>query len=165
MSVPLENSGAFPLEGPLTYMFLSPSEVAEHLAGGAFSPRRVWLHATSVEAARAIARQGIVPSCWVGGDSCGVFGYDSAEEIPMYRRQAWLVEVESAALAGQIKAWWVPPSAIRGAWHDGAFVTAAELRAEDAPLLEPVGCACELSAITSEQIACWRAACAQPSVT
>jgi hypothetical protein len=69
-----------------------------------------------------------------------------------------MVEVESCGLPGQLKAWWVPPQAIRGAWHDGRFHTRAELATH--PLVCAVvveTCSCELEEITREQIARWRA--------
>jgi hypothetical protein len=151
-------SGAFPELGPLTYLFLSAAEVRAAL-GGVFGREAVWFHATDEVAARSAALQGLLPSCWVGGDCCCVFGHDDRART---RRGQWLLEIHSLALPGQLKAWWVPPQAIRGAWHGGAFIPADELRRGAVALAEPDGsCDCDLAALTTEQIALWRASVAE----
>lgn len=146
--------GAFSALGPLTYLHLSEDEVRAALSGE-FGRERVWFHATDEASARSAALQGLVPSCWRGGDCCCVFGHDERVDN---RRGRWLLEIRSAALPGQLKAWWVPPDAIRGAWYDGRFVEAAELRREAVGVAEPDGsCECDLASLTAEQVALWRA--------
>jgi hypothetical protein len=146
--------GAFPALGPLTYLHLREDEVRAALAGD-FGGERVWFHATDEAAARSAALQGLVPSCWLGGDCCCVFGHDERAES---RRGQWLLEILSPALPGQLKAWWVPPEAIRGAWHHGKFVAADALREGAVALADPDGgCECDLAPLTVEQVALWRA--------
>lgn len=156
------DAGAFPLAGPLTYLRADFAEIREHLESAEFAPVSIWFHATSEHAARAAAVEGLVPSCWCGGDSCCVFGRSSLNEVPRWRRADWVVEIESRALPGQLKAWWVPPQAIRGAWHEGQFFTREDLVARSG-LADAVGesCPCDLHELTREQIARWRAACGQ----
>ena len=147
--------GSFPAKGPVTYLPLSPEEVQASMTESA-PAERTWFHATNERAARAICRQGLIPSCWTGGDSCCVFGYNEVSQIPVYRGE-WVLEVRSHALESQLKAWWVPAGAIRGVWRNGKFYSAATLRATLGVLAEPPGgCACELSSITEGQIALWR---------
>lgn len=148
--------GAFPRIGPLTYL---ADDVVEARAGlrGEYPTLRRWFHATTEEAAASAAWQGLVPGCWHGGDCCCVCGYDSLDEIPRHRGD-WIVEIYSRAYDGQAKAWWVPPQAIRGAWNDGVFYEAAELRERGGPLLGAVsGCSCNLNELTREQAGAWRA--------
>ena len=148
--------GAFPRIGPLTYLAADVAEARARLHGDYPSPRR-WFHATSEEAAASAAWQGLVPGCWQGGDCCCVCGYDSLDEVPRHRRD-WILEINSRVYDGQARAWWVPPQAIRGAWKDGVFYEAVELRARGRPLLGDVrGCSCNLSELTREQAAVWRA--------
>jgi hypothetical protein len=116
----------------------------------------VWYHQTSAREAASAGWQGLIPSCWVGGDGCCVFGVDSRDEVSPYRGD-WLVEIHSRALPEQQKAWWVPAYAIRGAWHDGTFHGPAELRELGPPLLNPTGiCACDLGELVAEQVVLWR---------
>jgi hypothetical protein len=103
---------------------------------------------------------GVVPSCWLDGDVCGVCGRDRLEDFRSHQGD-WILEIESPALEGAIKAWWVPPEAIRGAWHDGRFHEIGELREMfDSPEAEPTcdGCACPLHPLVHEQIELWRRA-------
>jgi hypothetical protein len=148
-----ECAGAFPALGPLTYLPLDLAAVRAALDGDYERPR-TWFHATNEAAARSAAVQGLLPSCWVGGDCC-VFGHDETERA---RRGDWLLEIRSPALPGQLKAWWVPPQAVRGAWHRGRFVGRNELRQGAVALYAVHGsCDCELAALTVEQVARWRA--------
>lgn len=149
--------GAFPLLGPVTYMLLGIEGVRAALRGP-YPERRIWYHATWESTLGSILRVGIIPSCWWGGDGCCVFGYDRWEEIPEHRRNAWVLDVHSSALPGQLKAWWVPPSAIRGAWHDGTLHEPAELRSRHpaTPLEATDGCSCELRWLVAEQQRFWR---------
>jgi hypothetical protein len=153
-------AGAFPLAGPLTYLHADLAEIREYIASDERPPVSLWFHATSEEAARAAAVEGLIPSCWCGRDSCCVFGYSSLDDVPERRQRDWIIEVESRALPGQLKAWWVPPQAIRGAWHEGGFHTRDELAtspAQRAAVAET--CSCELHELTREQIMRWRAHC------
>jgi hypothetical protein len=146
--------GAFPILGPLTYLPLTPAEVRGALAGP-YRPPTAWFHTTSQPEAASAAWQGLIPSCWVNGDGCCVFGTDRAE--PNAFRGDWTLEILSCGLPEQQTAWWVPPAAIRGAWHAGVFYNVAELRMLGPPLLAPTGsCACELAELVAEQVALWR---------
>lgn len=154
MSSPPEHHGSFPALGPITYLHLMPTEVDEALRS-ARPPVSRWFHATRAEFVGSICLQGVLPSCWSGGDTCGVCGYDTLAQVPAELGQ-WAIEVESAALPGELKAWWVPPTAVRGAWVDGLFYPAEELRVDAKPLLQPVACSCELASHTQAQISLWR---------
>jgi hypothetical protein len=153
----VSKAGAFPLVGPVTYLHADLEEVRAHLHRGECPPPTVWFHATTEASACAAAKEGLVPSCWCAGDSCCVFGYSSRDEVPRWHRADWIIEIESRALPGQLKAWWVPPQAIRGAWHEDRFYSRAELAAR-AVASATVGatCQCELHELTREQIARWR---------
>jgi hypothetical protein len=150
-------NGAFPALGPLTYLSLSEVQVRATLRGD-YGAARVWFHATDETAARSAALRGLLPSCWFRGDCCCVFGHDDREQA---RRGQWLLEIRSPALPGQLKAWWVPPQAIRGAWHGGTFIPAEELKEGAIALTDVDGsCDCDLAALTAEQIVLWRASVA-----
>lgn len=154
--------GAFPVRGPITYLDLTIAEAREAL-GGPYRPITTWFHQTDRAEAASAAWQGLIPSCWVGGDGCCVFGDDSRENASPFRGD-WIVEVRSCALPEQQKAWWVPPAQIVGAWSDGVFYTRDELRGVGSPLLAPSGgCACELTELVAEQVALWRKAVAAAS--
>lgn len=151
--------GAFPALGPLTYLHLDSAEVSAALESEA-GPECIWYHATDEASARSAALQGLVPSCWRGGDCCCIFGQDERLENA---RRPWLLEIRSPALPGQLKAWWVPAYAIQGAWHRGQFISVAELRQGATALADPAGsCECNLAALTREQVARWREA-AEPA--
>jgi hypothetical protein len=147
------SQGAFPLSGPVTYLAGSNAELEELLAANYPAPA-TWFHGTTREAAISACWQGLVPSCWWNGDSCCVFGVDSLGMVGPHHD--WVLEIHSPATPGQLKAWWVPPHAIRGAWHSGLFAPAAMLREMGSPLLRPTGCSCELAAKTAEEIGEWR---------
>lgn len=149
------NLGAFPIRGPLTYLPLTEAEVRV-ARDGPFRPSVVWYHRTDDAQAASAAWQGLIPSCWVGGDGCCVFGVDERDGASAFRGD-WILEIRSSALPAQQKAWWVPAAAIRGAWHEGVFCDAGELRERGGPLLNPANsCGCELSAVVAEEIAAWR---------
>jgi hypothetical protein len=117
---------------------------------------QIWYHATHESAARAACRQGLIPSCWTGGDSCCVFGYDKMEDIPVHRGE-WVIEVRSRALDSQLKAWWVPVGAITGVWLRGTFLSVEQIRVSITSLAQPTGnCICELSALTAFETSRWR---------
>jgi hypothetical protein len=87
-----------------------------------------------------------------------VLGLDSLEAFLQRRRHLWILEVESPALDGDIKAWWVPPKAIRGAWRRDRFYSRNELApiTADAGMESVAGCDCPLSPICRQQQAVWR---------
>ncbi len=147
--------GAFPEGGPLTYLPLTASEVRSALRGDYPKPR-VWYHATLQAHVPSICQFGLVPSCWYGGDSCCIFGADERWEAAA-RGTGWVIEIESASSVGQLKAWWVPAGALRGAWHQDHFYARREL-ALGAARPPPVGdgCQCDLSALVKEEIRRWR---------
>lgn len=158
-SGPSRPRGAFSLSGPITYLAGSCAEVEQLLAAN-YPASTTWFHGTSRSAAVSACWQGLIPSCWCGGDSCCVFGVDSLDTVAP--RHDWVLEIHSPALPGQLKAWWVPPHAIRGAWHRGLFTPAETLREMGAPRLEPSGCSCELAAKTLEEIGVWRKVVLEP---
>ena len=147
--------GAFPVHGPLTYLPLTEAEVRAARSGPFRSPV-VWYHRTGEAEAASAAWQGLIPSCWVGGDGCCVFGVEDPAAGSRLRGD-WVLEIVSPALPEQQKAWWVPPAAIRGAWYAGVYHYADDLRLRGRPLLDPPGsCACELATVVAEEIARWR---------
>lgn len=147
--------GAFPIRGPLVYLPLTEVGVRAARASSFRSPV-IWYHRTEEAQAASAAWQGLIPSCWVGGDGCCVFGVDDRGGGGSYRGD-WALEIYSPALPEQQKAWWVPAVAVRGAWHDGTFYDANDLRRRGRPLLNPSGaCACALAAVVAEEVACWR---------
>lgn len=147
--------GAFPIRGPLVYLPLTESDVRAARAAF-FRPSVTWYHRTDEAQAASAAWQGLIPSCWVGGDGCCVFGVDDRGGGSSYRGD-WVLEIYSPALPEQQKAWWVPAAAVRGGWHVGAFYDADDLRRRGGPLLKPTGsCACDLAAVVAEEVAAWR---------
>jgi hypothetical protein len=155
MSCASECPGAFPALGPVTYLPIGEDEVEAALLTPA-PEEQTWFHATNEYAARAACRQGLIPSCWVGGDSCCVFGYDTRGDIPAYRGE-WVLEIRSHALASQLKAWWVPVNAIRRIWTRGEALLPSAVAARAVRLASPKGCDCELAGQTKAQIERWRA--------
>ena len=147
--------GAFPIRGPLVYLRLTEAEVRA-ARGGPFRPVVVWYHRTDEAQAASAAWQGLIPSCWVGGDGCCVFGVEDRTGGGTFRGD-WVLEIRSRALPEQQKAWWVPAAAIVGAWHDDVFYDADELRRRGRPLLDAAGsCACDLASVVAEEVAAWR---------
>jgi hypothetical protein len=151
--------GSFPVSGPITYLTDDPDE-CKRLMRGVFAPPTTWFHGTTERVARLACRQGLVPGCWIAADGgcCGVLGLDSLEAFLERRAHLWILEVVSPAIESDIKALWVAPKAIRGAWHRDLFYARDELAAAspDAPT-EPVeGCQCPLATICAEQQAIWR---------
>lgn len=127
---------------------------------GPFPAESTWWHATYPDRLLAILQAGLISSCWCGGDSCAVFGFDGAEEVPGSRSGDWLVEVRSCALPGSsAKAWWVPPSAIQRLWRDGHAISVAQALqvAERGKPPTVDGCGCELTDVVREQQEAWRA--------
>jgi len=135
---------------------MSPVEVKAAL-GGAYPPESVWFHATGHEAAISAIHYGLLPSCWWGSDSCCVFGCERLDDIPAYRRAGWILEIYSAALDIQLKAWWVPARVIRGAWHEGVFHDRTDLQSQ-VPRLPAIKdtCDCDLAPLTAAEIVSWR---------
>jgi hypothetical protein len=161
MSTRPDHPGAFPTVGPVPYLFLSETEVRAASASGPFPPETNWIHATYPDRLASVLREGLIPSCWWGGDSCAVFGFDRPDEVPMCRRDDWLLEVRSRALPGSVKAWWVPPTAIQRLWRGGQPVSIHEGLMQGVPAGPPIqdGCSCDLAEIVREQQAGWRALC------
>ena len=145
--------GAFPIIGPVTYLQLTPEEARLALEQGPYPEVRRWFHATAEEVASIALRYGLVPGCWLGGDTCAVFGRDSIHDFPTYRQNAWFLEVESEALPDQLRAFWVPHAAINHVWHHGLTVNVAA--SNDQPRIRG-GCSCELSNLCREEQARWR---------
>jgi hypothetical protein len=151
--------GSFPVAGPVTYLTDDPIE-CQRLMKGPFPSVRAWFHGTSRRAASVACIQGLAPGCWIGaGDKCcGVLGYDSPNDFLQRRGHLWIVEIAGPALDGDLKAWWVPPSRVRGVWHLDSFSPRNEFAATSRePLTEPSqGCACPLSGICLQQQTLWR---------
>ena len=157
--VPVGRLGSFPSAGPVTYLSDDPDECRRMMAGPYPHPR-TWYHGTTERIARLACVQGIAPGCWLGtgGKCCGVLGYDALGEFLLRRQHLWILEIAGPALDGDIKAWWVPYSDVRGVWHLDHFVSRAEFaRANHGALTMPKGgCECGLSEICAEQQVLWR---------
>lgn len=145
--------GAFPSPGPITYLDLDLDEMETMLRLGPFPPLARWYHATTAEVAARAMVEGLIPSCWRGGDSCAVFGRDSMADLPAWHEDSWLIELESNALRGQVKAWWVPPSHIRGVWHRSKRQS---IKTDRVPIDDFDGCECELAGLTRNEQSDWR---------
>jgi hypothetical protein len=151
-----ERLGVLPCAGPVPYLTDSEEEARTLLAAAQPDEDVVWVHATSIDVARIVAHRGVVPSCWRGGDCCVVFGSADANDIKPSRGEA-LVEIESPAIPGQLRAWWVPHWSIRGAWIGDEFISAEQLREPPVQLIDDVRpCGCPLSALVREQQELWR---------
>jgi len=148
--------GSFPRAGPVPYLLDDEAEARETLAGPRGASVR-WFHATDVEAGFIAVQQGLAPSCWRGGDCCAVCGHAGLEDVHVHQGRC-VLEILSPALPGQVKAWWVPPSFIQGAWLEDVFMTADEMRAAapPAPADNARPCNCGLSQLVEEQIGAWR---------
>src|SRR5436853_444325 len=137
--------GVLPAEGPVPYLPEEGRPAAERFATVKPTAVRTWFHATWEPMPAVASRQGLIPSCWRGGDCCVVFGHDERVE-PSPLKGDVIIEVRSRALPGQLKCLWVPWWCIVGAWREGAFVPAERLRDEPVELLDlTAGCGCELS--------------------
>ena len=150
--------GGFPAAGPVTYLTDDSAE-CRRLMLCAKAPIRTWFHGTTECVARLACIQGLVPGCWLReGGECGVLGYDSLEAFLERRKHLWIVEVRGPALAGDLKAWWVPRSYVRGIWRLDSFISREEVAAMHVDtLVEPAtGCGCGLSSECAEQQSTWR---------
>lgn len=148
--------GSLPEAGAVPYLLDDETQARDALRGRRGAPLR-WFHATDAETAFIAVRQGLMPSCWRGGDCCGICGHDDFDDVHLHQGP-WVLEIVSRALPGQVKAWWVPPSAIQGGWLDGVFTTAEEMRAS-APLCpddDARPCPCGLSQLVEDHIRAWR---------
>lgn len=150
------SEGSFPTAGPVVYLTEVEAQ-AQRLFKSAPGPERRWFHATSVDAGIAAIHNGLIPSCWRGGDCCVVCGHDSLDDVHSHQGP-WVLEIYSAALPGQLKAWWVPASAICGVWIEGNFQCADQIRATTtAPPLTPTSkCHCQLGSLVEREIGCWQ---------
>jgi len=152
-------AGSFPNAGPVTYLTDDPQECLVLLAGHS-PPARTWFHGTTERVACLACVQGLAPGCWTGagGECCGVLGYDSRAAFLERRAHLWIVEIYGPAVDTDVKAWWVPPSCVRGIWRREVFLPAGEVAAVcDELFSEPrTGCPCGLSAVCSSQQALWR---------
>jgi hypothetical protein len=154
-----EYLGSFPAVGPVTYLTDEPAG-CRRLMKGPFPSVRTWFHGTSERVARLACVQGIAPGRWLGtgGERCAVLGYDSLDEFLERRGHLWIVEICGPALAGDLKAWWVPCSSVRGVWRLESFYPRAAIATScSEPLTFPrSGCACALADICLEQQTLWR---------
>jgi len=151
--------GSFPTVGPVTYLIEEPAE-CRRLLKGPFPSARAWFHGTTERAAHLACVQGIAPGCWIGAGSecCAVLGHNSLRDFLQKREHLWIVEIFGPALDGDVKAWWVPPSDIRGVWRLDSFCPRDQIAAlVREPLTQPrPGCACPLSKICLQQQTLWR---------
>jgi hypothetical protein len=158
MSAPSDNVravGSFPDAGPVPYLTDDPRVANELLQQPSAEPVRTWWHVTYEHLLPMVAATGLIPSCWHGGDTCAVFGIDSLTAAPSWRSDDWIVEVRSSAPLGPVKAWWVPPGAILGAWQRGRFYQLKRDPGAEPPIVD--GCPCPLSEICREQQRRWLA--------
>jgi len=149
-------NGSFPLEDPVVYTTDSPRAARRSLEGRLPGFSR-WFHATSERNAVQAIFYGLIPSCWHGGDCCAVCGHDALEDVHRHHG-SWILEVESPALSGQLKAWWVPASNIKGVWRHGAFESAECIRERTVKpkrLVDARPCICPLRMLVVEQILAW----------
>jgi hypothetical protein len=158
MSTQSEHLGAFPKIGPVVYLDISEDSIREALESGPYPAETTWLHATYSDRLPLIARTGLIPSCWWGGDSCAIFGVRRRQDLGLVRRSDPLIEVRSRALHDSAKAWWVPPSAIKGVWRGTRRLRLTTGSPSGSPVWprEPNGCSCELREIVREQQLLWR---------
>lgn len=154
--------GVLPLEGPVPYLHDNGRTPADRFNSELPSAVRTWWHFTYEPVPVIAARQGLIPSCWLGGDCCVVFGHDDFKPGEASGDTS-VIEVRSRALEGQLKALWVPWFCVVGVWRGHDFVPSSELIAKEAPLVDPVeecGCglstSCELSSFMVEQQDLWR---------
>lgn len=149
--------GVLPVAGPVPYLPDDGRQRHDRFAADLPTAVRTWWHVTWEPMPAVAARQGLIPSCWSGGDCCVVFGHDEFC-TPSALRGDVVIEVRSRALPGQLKALWVPWWCIVGAWRNGQFIAADHLRREAAELVDRTsGCTCALSAFMREQQTLWRA--------
>lgn len=156
MSVPSEVAGTFPDDGPIPYLTDDPAAALDLLGRrqlGRKSGR--WFHGTYDDAIGAIAVSGLIPSCWRGGDTCAVFGAARRADVAGSRQHDWVVEVRSVTLPHDLRSWWVPPQAIRGAWRGDSFVDHANLPRAALDLPAPDGCRCALTDVCRRQQQEW----------
>lgn len=158
---PIEAQGAFPTVGPVTYLTDEEPIARALLADGALPPVTTWWHVTYPDRLASIISAGLVPSCWWGGDGCAVFGMDQLSDAPGWRPDDWVLEIQSPALPGSAKAWWVPARAIVGAWRHGRFHTVDELprlrpAVQSQFINTPAGCSCPLTKLCGDQQTVWR---------
>ena len=156
----IDRHGCFPVVGPVTYLTDDPVECLRLVKLGGTGAPKTWFHGTSERVARLACRQGIAPGCWIGagGQCCGVLGLESLDSFLERRRHLWIIEIVSPAIDGDVKAWWVPPSSIRGVWQMDRFYPRDEIASACAePLTAPIhGCECPLSALCIQQQVVWR---------
>lgn len=147
--------GVLPVEGPVPYLPDDGRSARERFAGE-LPAVRTWWHITWEPMPAVAAKQGLIPSCWRGGDCCVVFGHDD-RSTPSPAKGDVVIEVRSRALAGQLKALWVPWWCVQGAWRGNRFVSARQLRTEHVELVDTTcDCNCGLSAMMREQQVLWR---------
>lgn len=109
--------GIFPIGNPIPY---TGQDEVLHVRNT--PPLRTWYHGTWGNRVASIARYGLLPSCWFGGDCCCVFGFESRLFESYAKYGDWVVEIRSRVVAdADLKAWWVPPTCIVGAWHRERF--------------------------------------------
>lgn len=155
MSGPLPD-GSFPTSGPLPYLFDDEGRARDARLGQR-PPNRTWFHATDERTASIAVRQGLAPSCWRGSDCCAVCGHADRDDVHAHQG-AWVIEIHSPALEGELKAWWVPPRYVRGAWVGNEFVPADRLRSAtpDPGRDTAAPCHCELATLVEQEIGAWR---------
>lgn len=131
---------------PFMYVANSSPQARGMLASGRHHSTRTWWHESTPDRIPSIVQNGLLPGCWLGSGECAVFGLDHRPEPTPH---AVVVEVQSPAPLGDVKAWWVPPSAIMGVWvNDGGFLRRAELMdqvPDEAKLPRRNHCRCPLS--------------------
>lgn len=148
--------GSFSERGPAPYLTDDPDE-CRALLEGPLRPKSTWFHGTTETVARIACSVGLVPGCWLGAGRCAVMGYSSRDEFLLRAGHLWIVEVETRALEGDVKAWWVPPEAIVGVWSHDVFFSKDELLLNPAPVPPLVdGCACGLSDVCRQEQKAWR---------
>lgn len=109
--------GVFPLGNPIPY-----TGRVEVVHAGNAPNVCTWYHGTWGDRVGSIARLGLLPSCWFGGNNCCVFGFDHIHFRQYDKYGDWVVELRSRVeIDTELKAWWIPPDHVLGAWHKGSF--------------------------------------------
>lgn len=141
-----ELHGVFPVDNPIPYTGRTEILSLENIPAV-----RTWYHGTWTNRVASIARLGLLPSCWFGGQCCCVFGFDALDSIPYHKYGDWIIEIRSRVdPETHAKAWWVPSQWIIGAWNKGQFYIPERLFAIPGDTIPPglgqLGCSDKLCA-------------------
>lgn len=160
--------GALPVDGPPHMLLADPDEAVAAASQSVPYRPATWWHQTEHDKVGRILRRGLLPGCWIGHDTCVVFGVDQRPTSDDGRigGDVAIVEVHSPVPRGDVKALWVPANAIRGFWHAGSFTSRADaLAAQDTSDWSTIstsggsvaGCPCDMARFCAALQEQWRA--------